>query len=54
MGIETIAALVRQGFVLQDPDMAAERLPCLILSIPLDRAMLLGGEHGLTEAALDR
>jgi hypothetical protein len=44
----------RQGFFLQDPDMAAEHLLCLILSIPLNQAMLLGDEHGLTEAALDR
>ncbi len=44
----------QQGFFLKDPDMAAEHLLCLILSIPIDRAMLLGGEHNLTEAALDR
>jgi AcrR family transcriptional regulator len=42
------------GFSLPDPDMAAEHLLCLILSIPLDQAMLLGDEHGFTEAALDR
>jgi TetR/AcrR family transcriptional regulator, mexJK operon transcriptional repressor len=44
----------RQGFSLQDPDLAAEHLLCLILSIPLDRAMLLGDEHGLTDVALDQ
>jgi TetR/AcrR family transcriptional regulator, mexJK operon transcriptional repressor len=44
----------QQGFFLQDPDMAAEHLLCLILSIPLNQAMLLGDAHGLTEAALDR
>src|ERR1700730_5198672 len=30
---------VQQGFFLQDPDMAAEHLLCLILSIPLNQAM---------------
>src|SRR3984893_12888357 len=44
----------QQGFFLQDPEMAAEHLLCLILSIPLNQAMLLGDEHGFTEAALDR
>ena len=44
----------QQGFFLQDPDLAAEHLLCLILSIPLNQAMLLGDEHGFTEAALDR
>jgi AcrR family transcriptional regulator len=44
----------QQGFFLQDPVMAAEHLFCLILSIPLDRAMLLTDDHGLTEADLDR
>jgi TetR/AcrR family transcriptional repressor of mexJK operon len=34
--------------------MAAEHLLCLILSIPLDQAMLRGAEHGFTEAMLDR
>jgi TetR/AcrR family transcriptional regulator, mexJK operon transcriptional repressor len=42
------------GIELHDPDTAAEQLFCLILSIPLDRAMLLGEDHGLTESALDR
>jgi TetR/AcrR family transcriptional repressor of mexJK operon len=44
----------QHGFFLQDPYMAAQHLLCLILSIPLDQAMLLGDEHGFTEAALDR
>lgn len=44
----------QQGFLLEDPDMAAEHLLCLILSIPLNQAMLLGEAHDLTEAALDR
>jgi TetR/AcrR family transcriptional repressor of mexJK operon len=44
----------QHGFVLQDPDVAAEYLLCLILAIPLDRATLLGDEHSLTDAALNR
>ena len=44
----------QQGFFLQDPYMAAEHLLCLILSIPLNQAMILGDELGFTEAALDR
>jgi AcrR family transcriptional regulator len=42
------------GYFLEDPDLAAEHLLCLILSIPLDQAMLLGDEHTFTAAALDR
>jgi TetR/AcrR family transcriptional repressor of mexJK operon len=44
----------RQGFILQDPDIAAEYLLCLIISIPLEQAMLLGDEHAFKEATLDR
>jgi AcrR family transcriptional regulator len=44
----------QEGFSIDDPDLAAEYLLSLILSIPLDRAMLLGDEHGLTETELDR
>src|SRR6202171_900903 len=44
----------QEGFSLQDPDLAAEHLLWLILSIPLNQAMLLGDEHVFTEAALDR
>lgn len=56
---EQLALALRQsnalhGFFLEDPDLAADHLLCLILSIPLERAMLLGDEHGLTEAELDR
>jgi len=42
------------GLSLPDPRLAAEQLLSLILSIPLDQAMLLGDEHGITESALDR
>ena len=46
---EQMALALRQcgcqhGLSLEDPDMAAEHLLCLILSIPLNRAMLLGDE----------
>ena len=43
----------RNGFNLRDPRMAAE-FSSLILSIPLDRAMLVGNEHGFTETAIDQ
>ena len=49
-----VESSAQQGLSLQDPDMAAEHLLCLILSIPLNQAMLLGDEHAFTEAALDR
>jgi TetR/AcrR family transcriptional regulator, mexJK operon transcriptional repressor len=39
---------------MDDPFLAAQHLLCLILTIPLDQATLLGDEHPLTEAALDR
>jgi len=56
---EQLALALRQssalhGLVLKDPDMAAEHLLCLTISIPLDQAMLLGDEYSITEAALDR
>lgn len=44
----------RNGFNLRDPRMAAEFFLSLILSIPLDRAMLVGNEHGFTETAIDQ
>jgi AcrR family transcriptional regulator len=44
----------RNGFILNDPEMAAEQLLSLILSIPLNQAMLHGDGYGLTDAALDR
>jgi|ERR1700722_1349610 len=45
---------VRKGFILNDPEMAAEQLLSLILSIPLNQAMFLGEGHVFTDAALDR
>ena len=39
---------------IDDPEVAAEHLNWLVLSIPLNRAMLLGDEHGLGPRDLDR
>ena len=44
----------RQRLLLEDPELAAEHLLCLILSIPLNQAMVLGDEYECTDAALDR
>jgi AcrR family transcriptional regulator len=45
---------VRRGLSLEDPNLAAEHLLWLILSIPLNQAMLLGDQSSFTDAALDR
>src|ERR1700722_7247396 len=47
-------AAARQRLSLEDPELAADHLLCLILSIPLNQAMLLGDEYTFTDAALDR
>jgi TetR/AcrR family transcriptional repressor of mexJK operon len=47
-------AAARYAVSLEDPDLAAEHLLSLILSIPLNQAMLLGDENSFTDAALDR
>jgi TetR/AcrR family transcriptional regulator, mexJK operon transcriptional repressor len=47
-------AAARQGLSLEDPNLAAEHLLSLILSNPLNQAMLLGDENSFTDAALDR
>jgi TetR/AcrR family transcriptional repressor of mexJK operon len=44
---------LQEGVLIEDPNTAAEFLLCLLLSIPLDRAMLLGDNHGYSEAELD-
>lgn len=44
----------RRGRSLEDPNLAAEHLLWLILSIPLNQAMLLGDEISFTDAALNR
>jgi len=57
--IERLAAtLVRradEGAIdIEDPRLAAEQLIWLVLSIPLNRAMLLGDDHGVDVGDLDR
>ena len=47
-------AVARQGPSLEDPELAAEHLLWLILSIPLNQAMLLGDDNSFTAAALER
>lgn len=47
-------AAARQRLFLEDPELAAEHLLCLILWVPLNQAMLLGDENSFTDAALDR
>jgi TetR/AcrR family transcriptional regulator, mexJK operon transcriptional repressor len=47
-------AATQQGLSLSDPVLAAEHLLSLVLSIPLNQAMLLGDEIPFTEAALHR
>ena len=47
-------AAAREVLSLEDPELAAEHLLSLILSIPLNQAMLLGDEISLSEAALNR
>jgi TetR/AcrR family transcriptional regulator, mexJK operon transcriptional repressor len=48
------ALAARQDLVLEEPERAAQHLLWLILSIPLNRAMLLGDDTHFTGAALDR
>ncbi len=47
-------AAARYALSLEDPELAAEQLLSLILSIPLNQAMLLGDDTSFTDAALDR
>ena len=47
-------AATQQGLSLSDPVLAAEHLLSLVLTIPLNQAMLLGDETSFTEAALHR
>jgi len=46
-------AAEQHGTTLEDPELAAEHLLSLILSIPLNQAMLLGDQISFTDAALD-
>lgn len=51
----TIGDLQARGVVdVADPELAAQHLNWLVLSIPLNRAMLLGDDHGVTAEELDR
>src|ERR1700682_4896559 len=54
LGLALSVLSTRRGLSLEDPNLAAEHLLWLILSIPLNQAMLLGDEVCFTEAALDR
>jgi TetR/AcrR family transcriptional regulator, mexJK operon transcriptional repressor len=47
-------AAARYGPSLEDAELAADHLLSLILWIPLNEAMLRGGQNSLTDAALDR
>ncbi|HEX3425157.1 MAG TPA: TetR/AcrR family transcriptional regulator [Acidimicrobiales bacterium] len=56
---EQLAVAIRQAadrrnLSVENPDVAAEHLLSLILSRPLDQAMLLGPEIHFTDASLDR
>jgi TetR/AcrR family transcriptional repressor of mexJK operon len=46
-------AAARYSVSLKDPELAAEHLLSLILSIPLNQAMLLGDENSFADPALD-
>jgi TetR/AcrR family transcriptional repressor of mexJK operon len=49
-----LGGLAEKGLLdVDDPAMAAGHYAFLILGLPLDRAMFLGAEHGLTAADLD-
>jgi AcrR family transcriptional regulator len=57
--VEQLALALRElatsrGLSLEDPNLAAEQLLWLILSIPLNQAMLLGDANSFTDAALNR
>jgi AcrR family transcriptional regulator len=50
----TVASLAAVLPGLDDPELAAEHFVWLVLSIPLNRAMLLGDDHGFGPGDLDR
>jgi TetR/AcrR family transcriptional repressor of mexJK operon len=52
--VRTVASLAAVLPGLDEPELAAEHFVWLVLSIPLNRAMLLGDEHGLGPGDLDR
>jgi TetR/AcrR family transcriptional repressor of mexJK operon len=47
-------AAVRRGLTLEDPELAAEHLIWLVLSVPLNQAMLLGDDVSFSEGSLNR
>lgn len=51
---EAIAAADDGLLRIDDADSAAQHFIWLVLSIPLNRAMLLGDDHGMTDDDLDR
>jgi TetR/AcrR family transcriptional regulator, mexJK operon transcriptional repressor len=54
LGLALRQAAAQLGLSLEDPDLAAEHLLWLILSIPLNQAMLLGDKVRFSGAALDK
>jgi hypothetical protein len=51
----SFARLADEGHLrVDDPRLAAEHFIWLVLSIPLNRAMLLGDDHGFSTEELDR
>jgi TetR/AcrR family transcriptional repressor of mexJK operon len=52
---DTFARLAQQGQLrITDSELAAEHFNWLVLSIPLNRAMLLGDDHGISPDELNR
>jgi TetR/AcrR family transcriptional repressor of mexJK operon len=50
-----LSGLAEEGrLAVDDPPLAAEHFVWLVLSIPLNRAMLLGDDHGVAAEDLDR
>jgi TetR/AcrR family transcriptional regulator, mexJK operon transcriptional repressor len=52
--VASLSAPLSGRLHLDDPALAAEHLVWLVLSIPLNRAMLLGDDHGIAAEDLDR
>jgi hypothetical protein len=50
----SIAAADDGRLRIDDAELAAQHFIWLVLSIPLNRAMLLGDDHGLTDNDLER
>jgi TetR/AcrR family transcriptional repressor of mexJK operon len=54
LGHALLEAAERYGLAMKEPEVAAEHLFSLILSTPLNQAMLLGDGFAFTEDSLDR